>query len=170
MKVLRAIFIISLLTGCSVKYDKTVSYVDRDRFMGKWYVMAGRFTALEKDAVNSVEVYSWNKKEKRIDIDFSFNKGGPEGELKKYPQKAWITHKDNAHWEVQPFWPLRFDYLVIGLGTDYEWTAIGVPNKKYLWIMSRKPSFSREAIDQVLMSLKKKGYDTSDITYVDHYE
>jgi apolipoprotein D and lipocalin family protein len=159
-----------LLMACSPKYDKTVTYVERDRFMGKWYVMAGRFTSAEEGAVNPVETYTWNEKEKRIDIDFRFNQGGPEGELKKYPQKAWITNKDNAHWEVQPFWPLKFDYLILSLDTSYQWTAIGVPNQKYLWIMSRKPSLGRVAIDQILMNLKKKGYDTSGIVYVDHYE
>ncbi len=159
-----------ILTACSPKYDKTVTYVERDRFMGKWYVMAGRFTAAEKDAVNSVETYTWNEEEKRIDIDFRFNKGGPDGELKKIPQKAWIVSKDNAHWKVQPFWPFKFDLLILGLDTGYNWTAIGVPDQKYLWIMSRAPSFSRKAIDQILLNLKKKGYDISGIKYVDHYE
>lgn len=170
MKSIQAVLMGLIFCSCSTKYDKTVTYVERDRFMGTWYVMAGRFTSIEKGGVNSVEKYTWNENEKRIDIDFRFNKGGPEGELKKYPQKAWITNEDNAHWDVQPFWPLKFDYLILAVSTDYEWTAIGVPNQKYLWIMSRKPSFSREAIDQVLLNLKKKGYNTSEIVFVDHYE
>lgn len=155
-------------SACSAKYDKTVGQVDRDKFMGDWYVMAGRFTALETDVYNGVETYTWNEKESRIDIDFSYNKGGFDGPLKKYPQKAWIVSDDNSRWKVQPFWPLKFDYLIIGLAPDYRWTAIGVPSGKYLWIMSKDPKFSKNEIDQVLKILEKSGYNTSDLEYVQH--
>lgn len=167
MKILNLV-VMSFLVACSAKYEKTVDHVDRDKFMGDWYVMAGRFTAFEKEVHNSIETYVWNEKEQRIDIDFRYNKGGFDGPLKKYPQKAWIVSKNNARWKVQPFWPLKFDYLVIGLAADYRWTAIGVPNQKYLWIMSKDPTFSKAEIDQVLENLKKNGYDTSDIEFVPH--
>lgn len=154
--------------ACSAKYDKTVPHVDRDRFMGNWYVMAGRFTALENDVYNSIETYKWNEEEKRIDVDFRFNKGSFDGPLKKYPQKAWIVSENNARWKVQPFWPLKFDYLVIGLDPDYKWTAIGVPNEKYLWIMSRDPAMPKTEVDSILSTIKANGYDISDIEYVRH--
>lgn len=157
-----------LLGACAPKYDKTVSFVDRDRFMGDWYVMAGRFTAFEKDPHNSIESYSWNEKEKRIDIDFRYNKGSFDGPVKKIPQKAWIVSENNARWKVQPFWPLKFDYYVIGLDPDYRWTAIGVPNEKYLWIMSKDPKMNREEVDRALSEVKATGYDVSDIEYVPH--
>lgn len=167
MKLIQLV-LMGLLFACSPKYDKTVDHVDRDKFMGNWYVMAGRFTALESDVYNSIESYSWNEKEKRIDIDFRFNKGGFDGPLKKYPQKAWIESENNARWKVQPFWPLKFDYLVIGLAQDYRWTVIGVPNQKYLWIMSKDPTFTKSETEQVLEMVKKSGYDTSDIVFVPH--
>ena len=60
--------------GCaSMKYKKTVSKVELDRFMGKWYVIAGRFTYFEQGAHNAVENYSWNEKHNRVDINFSGN-------------------------------------------------------------------------------------------------
>ena len=167
MKLIQLV-LMGLLFACSPKYDKTVDHVDRDKFMGNWYVMAGRFTALESDVYNSIEAYSWNEKEKRIDIDFRFNKGGFDGPLKKYPQKAWIESENNARWKVQPFWPLKFDYLVIGLAQDYRWTVIGVPNQKYLWIMSKDPAFTKQETEQVVEMVKKSGYDTSDIVFVPH--
>ncbi len=168
MNLFQGLFMGFLLTACAPKYDKTVSHVDRNKFMGDWYVMAGRFTPLETDVYNSIETYSWNEKEKRIDIDFRYNKGGFKGPLKKLPQKAWIVSKNNARWKVQPFWPLKFDYLVIGLSDDYRWTAISVPNKKYLWIMSKDPRVSKEEIQGVLKTLESEGYDTSAIVYVPH--
>lgn len=71
---------------------------------------------------------------------------------------------------MQPFWPFKFDYLVIGLADDYSWTAIGVPNEKYLWIMSRDPAFPLSETNRILKQLKPSGYDTRDIQYVTHSE
>jgi apolipoprotein D and lipocalin family protein len=164
------LFLSTLLLACSsTTYKKTVAQVDRDRYMGDWYVMAGRFTLFEKDVYNAVEIYKWNQKEQRIDIDYHYNKGSLTGPVKKIPQKAWITDENTkATWDVQPFWPLKFTYLVIGLDKDYQWTAVGVPDEGYLWIMSRDPQMPREKIDSILQDLEREGYDTKDIVYVEH--
>jgi apolipoprotein D and lipocalin family protein len=150
-------------------FDKTVDFVDMNRFMGKWYVVAGRFTALEKNMFNAVETYSWNPSRNMIEIDFKYNKGSFTGPVKKIPQKGWIKNsKTNAHWIVSPMWPLKFNYLVIGLGDDYEWTAIGVPNEAYLWIMSRDPHMTKDKIEEILRTLENKKYNIDNLVYVEH--
>jgi apolipoprotein D and lipocalin family protein len=137
--------------------------------MGTWYVQAGRFTMLEKEVHNGVETYKWNSKEKRIDIDFRFNKGSLAGKLTTLPQKGWIYNtKTNAHWKISPLWPLKFDYLIIALGKDYEWTAIGVPNQKYLWIMTREKNVTKEKMDFFINEVKATGYPTNELTNVPH--
>jgi apolipoprotein D and lipocalin family protein len=150
-------------------FDKTVDFVDMNRFMGKWYVVAGRFTALEKNMFNAVETYSWNSSRNMIEIDFKYNKGSFTGPVKKIPQKGWIKNsKTNAHWIVSPMWPLKFNYLVIGLGDDYEWTAIGVPNEAYLWIMSRDPQMTKDKIEEILRTLENDKYNIDNLVYVEH--
>ncbi|MBT8082525.1 MAG: lipocalin family protein [Gammaproteobacteria bacterium] len=55
-------------TGCATVPGsdeiRTESYVDLDRFMGEWYVIASIPTALEKDIYNATETY-------RLDDDYS---------------------------------------------------------------------------------------------------
>jgi apolipoprotein D and lipocalin family protein len=63
---------------------------------------------------------------------------------------------------------LEFDYLIIDLADDYSWTAIGVPNQKYLWIMSRDWNFSDQKVQEVLSRLKAKGYDSENTVRVLH--
>jgi apolipoprotein D and lipocalin family protein len=160
-----------LISSCShtPEYRKTVSKVDLMKFMKPWHVQAGRFTPLEKNPYNSVESYTWNKKENRIDIDFSYNQGAFDGPIKKVPQKGWVTDTvNNSTWSVQPWWPLKFDYLIIGLGDNYEWTAIGVPNQSYLWIMTADSQFPRERVQEILKKLHDSGYNTDKIEYVQH--
>jgi apolipoprotein D and lipocalin family protein len=165
-----AIPLMMILTSCSSSsFMKTVDHIDLPRFMGDWYVLGGRFTYMEKEVYNSIERYTWNEKESRIDVDFTYRKGSFDGALKSIPQKAWIHNTDsNAHWKVSPFWPLKFDYLVLDLASDYSWTAIGVPSQKYLWIMARDWKSPAPIMSEAIERLKQKGYDTSNLVTVPH--
>lgn len=157
-----------LATGCtSLNYNHTVAYVDMPKFMGAWYVWAGRTTFLEKDGYASIEKYTWNEKEQRIDVDFTCHKKSFDGKLVSYPQKAWIENtKTNAHWKVQPMWPFKFDYLVIDLDENYTWTVIGVPSGSYVWIMGRVPVVSDEDLAHIVGRIEKLGYPIQDIKRV----
>jgi len=167
-KVVLAVLLSLFSLGCSsMDYTQTVEKVEIDRFMKKWYVIAGRLTFLEKGCHNAVEDYSWNDNKNRIEIDFYFNKDSFDGKIKKIPQKAWIKNETtNAHWKVSPFWPLKFDYLVIALADDYSWTAIGVPNQNYLWIMADYWDMDDEKLNEIIEEIKDKGYNVEDVKRV----
>ena len=153
-------------------YRKTVDYVDIDKFMGDWYVIAGRVTFLEKGAFNPLEQYTVKRKngDIKIDIKFSFNKNSLNGPKKTIPQKGIVhNQKSNAHWKVSPFWPLKFDFLVIDLDKEnYSWTVIGVPSQKYLWIMFREPHPKQDIISNIINKIDAKGYNIESIEYFKH--
>jgi apolipoprotein D and lipocalin family protein len=151
----------------SMKFDKTVAHVDIKKFMKSWYVIAGRLTPFENDAHSAIEKYTYNEEENRIDVDFTFHKKSFNGPFKSFPQKAWVVdEKTNAHWKVQPVWPLKFDYLVIALDEHYKWTAIGVPSGRYLWIMSSAPTLSAIQLKQILSQIESIGYPVDSIVKV----
>ena len=154
-----------ITVGCSnMNYTNTVPNVDLNKFIKKWYVIAGRFTFLEQGAHNAVEEYRYSEDEKKIDINFYFNKDSFDGPLKKIPQNASIEdRKTNAYWKVSPFWPLKFDYLVIALAEDYSWTAIGVPNQKYLWIMADHWEVSDKELEEITDQIKQIKYNVESI-------
>ena len=159
-----------LLVGCASETKvNTVESVDIKRFMGSWYVLAGRFTFLETDVHNALEIYTWNIENNRIDIDFTYNKGSLGGPKKSIPQKGWIyDEKTNAHWKVSPLWPFKFDYLIVALDEDYKWTAIGVPDQKYIWIMARDWKNPEAIVKAATERLEKKGYDAKNMVIVPH--
>lgn len=135
--------------------------------MGSWYVAAGRFTILETEVHNAVEIYSYDEADKKIIIDFSYRRGSTTGKLVKIPQTAKVVEgTQNAHWLVSPFWPLKFDYLIIALDENYSWVAIGVPSQKYLWIMFRSNHPTEPEVAKVITHLSKIGYNTSKLVYV----
>ena len=150
-------------------YNKTVASVDLDRFVGKWYVNAGRFTFLENGAHNPIEEYSWAENREYIKVDFRFNKDSFDGKIKRIPQKAYIFNKEtNAHWKIKLLWILKLDYLVIALAPDYSWTVVGIPSQKYVWIMSKDPHMSEESLTQIIEKLKELKYDHTNIVRAPH--
>ena len=67
MRVRKPLVLILFLIGCStskVSWDplQTVPYVDINRFMGDWYVIANIPTFIEKRATNAMESYKLNNK------------------------------------------------------------------------------------------------------------
>jgi apolipoprotein D and lipocalin family protein len=137
----------------------TVEYVDLDRFMGDWYVIANIPTFIEKDAYNAIESY-------RLDDDgtvattFKFNKGSLDGPLKTYHPRGYIRDEaSNAVWGMQFIWPFKSEYRIIFLSEDYSTTVIGRSKRDYVWIMAREPAIPDEEYNAILDFLRNQGYD-----------
>jgi apolipoprotein D and lipocalin family protein len=158
-----------MTVACSSQPIKTVEKVDLKKFEGPWYVLAGRFTSFEKEVHNGIESYKLNPDADNIEISFNYNKGSFTGEKKSIPQTGWVVNKEtNAHWKVRPWWPLKFDYLIVALADDYSWTAIGVPSQKYLWIMARDWENPEPTIEAAVKKLNEVGYDSTIDVRVPH--
>ncbi|MFC1563631.1 lipocalin family protein [candidate division KSB1 bacterium] len=165
-----AVLAIFLITGGFMGSNSpmvTVLNVDINRFMGDWYVIANIPTFIERNAVNAVESYAL-REDGDVDITFTFSDKTPEGEKKEYTALGFINDREtNAEWRVQFFWPIKFPYKVIGLDVDYTYTVIGVPSRKYVWIMSRTPRMDEQTYTNIVDLLEKDyGYDKDKIQKV----
>jgi len=162
MKILLIIIILLTLLGCKKDNSaQTVPYVDLEKFMGDWHVISILPNPIEKNAVNSIESYQFNQNG-GIDITYAFYKGSPEGKKKVMHPKANVYNTETgSEWRVQFIWPLKFPYLIIWLDDEYETTVIGVPNKKYAWVMSRKPEIAPEKYSKITAHMAELGYDIS---------
>lgn len=149
--------------------QKPVLNLDLQKFMGRWYVISCIPTIFEAGAHNAIEKYTWNAEKDRVDIDFTFNKDSFNGPLKAIPQKGFIYNKVHfSEWRVQPWWPLKFTYLVIDVAPDYTDTIIGVPSRNYVWIMSRDKKMAEDRYQQLVDKIKNLGYDISKLKKVPH--
>jgi len=175
MKVLAAILavtailaVIGVLAGRSAsgKPLATVDFVDLDRFMGDWYVIANIPTFIETGAHNAVESYRLDDNGS-IDTEFTFRQDGFDGELKRYTPRGFVRNTEtNAEWGMQFVWPIKADYRVIYLDDDYQTTVIGRNKRDYVWIMSREPSIERAEFDAIVRLLGNAGYDTNELRMV----
>jgi len=152
-----------------MKPIKTETYVDLDRFMGDWYVVANIPTFLEKGAWNAVETYERGK-ENRIETTFTFNEGGPDGKLKTYTPVGFVDESDpsNAVWGMRFVWPIKAEYIIMHVDEDYQETVIGRSKRDYLWIMARDPNMEEDRLQALIDMAVAEGYDPESIQRVPH--
>lgn len=168
---LNSIFILlalGLLAGCASRMPEmeTVDYVDLDRFMGDWYVIANIPTFIEKEAYNAVETYELND-DGTVATTFRFRKGGFDGELKEYTPKGFIKDSEsNALWGMRFIWPIKADYRIIYLDENYQVTIIGRQKRDFVWLMARSPSIPDAKYEELLGFIGGLGYDVSQVQKV----
>ena len=141
------------------KFDEleTVDYVDLKKFMGDWYVIANIPTFIEKGAVNAIESYKLDSKG-RVKTTFTFRKENADGPQKKYSPTGFIYNKEtNAEWRMQFLWPFKSPFLVIDLDDKYSYTVIGVPSRKYVWIMAREYKMYDDLYNKIVSKLDSVG-------------
>ena len=162
---------IVLLSSCNwdksnMEELKTVASVDIERFMGDWYIISNIPTFFEKRATNAIENYRLNNYG-QIETTFTFYQDSPDGIKKIYNPKGFIKNtKTNAEWRMQFLWPFKMPFFIIDLDKDYKYTVIGVPNRKYVWIMSREPFLELSIYNRIIGKLRNIGYDVSKIKKV----
>lgn len=155
------LIIIMLLSvaACSThKPMPAVDYVDLDRFMGDWYVIANIPTFLEKDAYNPVESYQMDD-DGTIATTFTFNDGGFDGEQKIYQPRGFVVdNSNNAIWGMQFVWPIKADYRIVYLDDSYQQTIIGRKSRDYVWVMARTPKISDADYSALVDVVAELGY------------
>ena len=151
--------------ACAAKNQPmdVVDYVDLDKYMGDWYVIAATPTFIDKTAFNGVENYKMNA-DGTIAITYTFNKGAPDGPKKTYTPKGFVTeHPSNAIWGVQFLWPFKADYRIIYLNDDKTQTIVGRKARDYVWIMARKPKLTQSEYNKLVNYALEAGYTREQI-------
>ena len=145
---------------------ETVDYVDLEKFMGSWYVIANIPTVIEKGAHNAVEHYELSD-DGTIATTFTFRKDSFDGKRKEYNPRGFVLDTDtNARWGMRFIWPLKSDYRVVYLDDDYSTTVIGRQARDFVWIMARTPTVPDDEYREVVDFVGELGYDTSKIERV----
>ena len=160
------------LAGCASHsgddlQPKTASNVNLKRYQGTWYELARLPMYFQRNCAQSEARYTLLP-----DGDMSvFNrcltpewkwqeaKGTATPQVEGKTDKLWVEF-DN--W-VSTLLPgvTKGDYWVLYLGDDYSTALVGNPDRKYLWLLSRKPQIDQHTRDELLSKAQQQGYDTT---------
>ena len=142
---------------------QTVTYVDLNKYSGKWYEIASYPQRFQKGCHCTTAEYTFSAKGYVI-VENRCNRNSVNGKLSYIKGKAFVENNSgNAKLKVQFFWPFKGKYWIIDLASDYSYAVVSHPNKKYLWILSRTSKMDDTVYQQIISRLKSKGFDLSKI-------
>jgi apolipoprotein D and lipocalin family protein len=146
------------LNGEIIENVESESKLDLQRYSGTWHVIASIPTSFDKHWRYAKENYTLNKKGK-IDILTTYLEDN-ETQEKTVKSKGFPSAKDAFFkWKVQFVWPFKVDYIIEELASDYSYTVVGHPKKRFLYIMSRDENMDAELLEGIVDRCKRKGYD-----------
>lgn len=144
---------------------KTVEYVDLNKYAGKWFEIARYPNKVQKKCVGEVTAnYTLKNKKEITVINECLEKNGKTD--RAVGKAKIIDEKSNAKLEVRfaPNWlswlpQVWGDYWIIDLDKDYQYAAVGDPDRDYLWILSRTPKLDTATYQGILRRVETMGFE-----------
>jgi apolipoprotein D and lipocalin family protein len=153
---------VNILTNNSLE---VVPKVELEKYLGKWYEIA-RLPAKFQEGCNETTATYTLLGNGNISV---LNECKKDGKVKRAKGKAKVVDKTtNAKLKVTFFWPFYGDYWIIKLGDYYEYSVVGTPDRKYLWILSRKPEMDNTLFSELTQFAKSKGFEVVNLIGTGH--
>lgn len=142
----------------------TVSEIDLERFMGRWYEIARYDHPFERH-LEAVETDYRLLPDGKIEV---INRGTDDRTGKEKVARGKARTTDHAgRLRVSFFWFFYSDYNILALAPDYSWALIGSHSPKYLWILSRTPQLPASTLREILHLAEQRGYSTAPLLFID---
>jgi apolipoprotein D and lipocalin family protein len=147
---------------------QTVSFVDLERYTGRWYEVGRLPTRFQRDCVGATADYERIGDDKLSVLNTCYTR---EGKTRTIRGEAQVDGENSARLKVtfdnfffKLFsWLIKADYWIIDLAEDYSYAVVGSPNRKYLWILSREPEMAEDLYQVLIERIKAQGFETERI-------
>lgn len=172
LHLLLALCIGLILGGCASSDTgpippKTVDSVDFKRYQGKWFELARLPMFFQRDCAQSEAHYNLKpdgsvgvlNRCQTLEGEWQEASGNATPQVPGKTDKLWVEF-DNWFSTVLPG-VTRGEYWVLYVGDDYQTALVGNPDRKYLWILSRKPTVPAWQRESLLAKARQQGYDTN---------
>ena len=132
---------------------KPVASIDLTKFSGKWYLISRLPNKLDKNLSN-VSVDYTAKGMKLKEVFMGTKESGKEVKI-----KSTNTYKENGTFKG----PLGKHYLVIMLGSNYEYFVMATEDRKNVWVMSRGKTIDNNTYNGILSDLVSRQIETTQL-------
>ena len=142
--------------------------VEMQAYLGKWYEFARYEAPFQKGCEAVTAEYSLRDPgdpDTAIRVVNSCRKGALDGESDQSTGKAKVVEgSDGAKLKVSFFGPFYGDYWVLDRGEAgadglYDWSIVGEPSGRYLWMLTREAQPDAELRAMLERRVKELGYD-----------
>ncbi|MCC5834654.1 MAG: lipocalin family protein [Opitutales bacterium] len=145
---------------------QSVSYVDIDAFMGRWYVIATTPGVRHRNSQNALKDMQ-QLDDGSIKIESYMLSGDEEPEWKMYEGSARIRNiRTNAEWEISYTWPIRQNFRILYLSENYDLVLMGDDRRNNLRILAREQTIPNHRYSDMMIQAQNMGYDISRVRRV----
>lgn len=143
--------------------------VELQPYLGKWFEY-GRYEApFQKGCEGVTAEYSLRETsgDAKIRVINSCYQDSLDGKFKQSTGRAKIVEgADGAKLKVSFFGPFYGDYWVLDRGPSgedgvYDWSIVGEPSGRYLWMLTREPKPDEALRSSLKARVEELGYDWS---------
>ena len=135
---------------------QTVTSVDLNKYLGKWYEIYRLPNWFEDDDCVTVTAEYALRADGGVSVLNTCHKQSKKVEAKGIAQV--VENSNNSKLRVSFFRPFYGDYWILDLASDYSWVLIGESAGKYFWILARDKKLSPELEESLLVKAEKMGY------------
>lgn len=133
--------------------------VDVQRYMGRWYEQYRYEASFQRNMDFVTADYSLND-DGSVRVINRGRRDGGNGDWKESTGRAEVVDTNtNAKLKVSFFRPFYGDYWVLDRGDNYEWSIVGEPSGRYLWVLTRDAQPSQEMLDNLQQRVRSLGYN-----------
>ena len=139
---------------------EVVPKVELEKYLGKWYEIARLPAKFQEGCSETTATYTLSK-DGSVSV---LNECMRNGKIKRAKGKAKVVDKETgAKLKVTFFWPFYGDYWIIKLGDEYEYSVVGTPDRKYLWILNRTPRMAETLFSKLTEFARSKGFKVENL-------
>ena len=155
------------MTGSGSAPPRTVESVDLERYAGSWHEIARLPFRQQRGCHSTTATYN-PMDDGRIEVINRCRDGSFDGRLREARAVAWPVDESNARLKVRFFWPFTAPYWILALDEAYQHALVGVPSRRYLWILSRTPEMPISAFREYVKMASREGYAVEELIVTPH--
>lgn len=176
MKFYAYILIATTLVGCANSHLNlnTQAHVDLIKYMGQWHEQARLPNRFQADCASDVQANYEPSSTNTITVINQCRKENGSIEIAKGEARLATPTDSRSQAKLQvrfaPKWlswlPFVWvDYWILKLEGNYEYSLVGTPDRKYLWVLSRNKKADPALVKELLDYAQAQGFDTSHIIW-----
>lgn len=148
----------------------TIESLDLERYQGLWFEIASIPQSFSANCESNTQAEYELLEDGKVSVLNSCLT--QEGELSQAEGRARINPEFKQSSRLQVtfvnlfswWWVAAGDYWVLDIDPDYQWSLVGHPERKSLWILSRTQTLSKADLLKMRELIEAQAYDSCRVT------
>lgn len=142
-----------------------VAQIDQQRYLGLWHEQARLPNSFENGCQRATAEYGLREDGLISVVNTCFD---AEGERRTAVGRArQVGAPGEGKLKVSFFGPFWADYWVLDRGENYEWSIVGEPEGRYLWVLTREERITPERRAAFEQRITELGYRPAELVWAE---